>query len=58
MPYEYDLNRFKDKMNNEVMPSVPAEVRPTLMTMLVKAYTAYTEGYKQCEEDIKTECGI
>ena len=55
MPYDYDLNRFKDKMNNEVMPSIPAEVRPTLMTMLVKAYT---EGYKQCEEDFKTECGI
>lgn len=55
MPYEYDLNKFKDKMNNEVMPSIPAEVRPILMTMLVKAYI---EGYKQCEEDFKTECGI
>lgn len=55
MPYDYDLNRFKDKMNNEVMPSVPAEVRPILMTMLVKAYT---EGYQQCEEDYKTESGI
>ena len=55
LPYDYDLNRFKDKMNNEVMPSVPAEVRPIMMTMLVKAYT---EGYQQCEEDYKTESGI
>lgn len=55
MPYDYDLNRFKDKMNNEVMLSIPAEVRPVLMTMLVKAYT---EGYKQCEDDYKTEYGI
>lgn len=51
MPHDYDLNKFKDKMNNEVMPSIPAEVRPILMTMLMKAYT---EGYKQCEEDFKT----
>jgi len=52
MPYDYNLNKFKDKMNNEVMPSIPVEVRPILMTMLLKAYI---EGYTQCEEDVKTK---
>ena len=55
MPYDNSLNRFKDKMNNEVMPSIPAEVRPILMTMLVKAYA---EGYKQCEQDYHDHIGL
>ena len=55
MPYDYDLEKFKDKMNSEVMPSIPAEFRPILMKMLVKAYT---EGYKQCEQDYHDHTGL
>lgn len=54
MPYDYDLNKFKDKISNEVMPFVPAEIRPNLMEMLVKAYT---EGYQQCEQNYHNRTG-
>jgi hypothetical protein len=55
MSFDYYLNKFKYKMNNEVMPSIPVEVRPILMTMLMKAYT---EGYQQCEKDFNIDGGF
>lgn len=58
MPYDYDLDNFKAKAHAESIKlanSAGSHLQPLVEEQLVAAYIA---GYKQCEEDYKTECGM
>ena len=61
MPYDYDLEKFKEKAVAEAISIFPLPRNPTdwmVQAIAEKIIAGYVAGYKQCEEDYKTECGI
>jgi len=59
MPYDYDLEKFKEQARKDAMAITMRNTADWLVQKIEEALvTAYVAGYKQCEEDYKTECGI
>ena len=57
MPHDYDLEKFKEQAIADAIAIFPVPRNPTdwmVQAIAEKIVAAYVAGYKQAEEDIKT----
>lgn len=59
MPYDYDLEKVREQAHKDAMLIAFSGNKNYMVMQIEKVLVeAYIAGYKQCEEDFKTESGI
>jgi hypothetical protein len=61
MPYDYDLEKFKEQAIADTIAIFPGGRSPTdwlVQAIAKKIVDAYIAGYKQCEQDYHDHNGL
>lgn len=56
MPYDFDIRNYKLRTKEQLdMLAIPVSLKNDIVKMIVQAYK---DGYAQCENDYRIQCGI